>query len=201
MNFVVDSQNQFRAETERFISDKIDKNIKQGFAELLRQVERKTSISRMLETSTRAQGLPAGGHFGSRQPENQPIIQNRFRNDPEVSPGPSGQRQQIGLSNYHQNIQQESMHLRSGSSFSGSNQPRGTEGRQGAVRRNPEGYGYSQRGHCDPVHKWGIQFSGNSDGMSAEEFISRVEHLGQHYGRPLFRIFHRLVVDSAAEWY
>jgi len=51
-NFVVDSQNQFRAEMERFISDKIDKNIKEGFAKLMRQVERKTSLSGGSETST-----------------------------------------------------------------------------------------------------------------------------------------------------
>jgi len=73
-NFVVESQNQFRAEMERFIGDKIDKNIKEGFAELMRQVERKTSLSGGSETSIRSQGLPAGGHFGSRQPGNQPTI-------------------------------------------------------------------------------------------------------------------------------
>jgi len=37
---------------ERFISDKIDKNIKEGFAKLMRQVERKTSLSGGSETST-----------------------------------------------------------------------------------------------------------------------------------------------------
>jgi len=59
---------------ERFIGDKIDKNIKEGFAELMRQVERRTSLSGGSEPSTRSQGLPAGGHFGSRQPGNQPTI-------------------------------------------------------------------------------------------------------------------------------
>jgi len=62
---------------------------------MMRLVERKTSQSKWSETLTRAQGLPAGGHFGSRQPVNQPTIQNRFRN--EVNPGPTGQRHQIGV--------------------------------------------------------------------------------------------------------
>jgi len=123
---------------ERFIGDKIDNNIKEGFAELMRQVERKTSLSGGSETSIRSQGLPAGGHFGSRQPGNQPTIQNRFRNDPEVNPGPTGQRQQIGPSSYQQNLQQEGLHFRPGSSSSGSHQPRDTEGRQGTLLRNHE---------------------------------------------------------------
>jgi len=70
------------------------------------------------------------GHFESRQPGDQPTIQKRFRNDPKVSPGPSRQRQQIDLSNYQQNLQLENIHFRLGSSSSGSNQPRDTEGRR-----------------------------------------------------------------------
>jgi len=51
------------------------------------------------------------------------------------------------FSHIQQNHQQEGMHFRPGSSSSGSHQPRDTEGRQGALRRNQEVYGYSQRGH------------------------------------------------------
>ncbi|KAH8285834.1 hypothetical protein KR018_011996, partial [Drosophila ironensis] len=40
--------------------------------------------------------------------------------------------------------------------------------------------------------------------ISAEDFLFRVEHLQSRYGMPwadLMRDFHRLLADSAAEWY
>ena len=54
------------------------------------------------------------------------------------------------------------------------------------------------------VDKWGIVFNGNSNQMSVEDFIFRIEHLQAHYDiswEEILRDFHLLVAGAAKDWY